>query len=474
MKRFLSLLAVAILAGVLTLGAYKAFLEPEPEKIVITQSESKTSAIPTAYTVANTKLNAAAEVGADFTVAAEKTVNAVVHVKQYGVTRAPRNLMEFFRNGGEKERRIQGAGSGVIITEDGYIVTNNHVIDGATDLEVTLNNNKSYKATVVGTSPQSDIALIKIDPQEKLSYIPFGNSNNAKIGEWVLAVGNPFNLTSTVTAGIISAKSRDLNEQDANFQSFIQTDAAINPGNSGGALVNTRGELIGINTAITSQTGSYVGYAFAVPSNNAKKIVEDILEFGDVQKAIIGINAAPFNKENKEKYKITESQGVIIGAVEQNSGASKAGLQAGDLIKEIDGLRIRKFSDLTGYVSSKSPNDVINIKIVRDNNELVKPVRLTKYVIQQYILRDVGVEVANVEKNYLENFNIDHGVVISKALSARMQRYNLKGLIISEIDGKKVKNVMEVKEIIDSKYPDEDLTISLIDRDGEKREFVFQ
>jgi len=420
MKRFLSLLAVAILAGVLTLGAYKAFLEPEPEKIVITQSEPKTSAIPTAYTVANTKLNAAAEVGADFTIAAEKTVNAVVHVKQYGVTRAPRNLMEFFRNGGEEERRIQGAGSGVIITEDGYIVTNNHVIDGAKDLEVTLNNNKSYKATVVGTSPQSDIALIKIDPEKKLSYIPFGNSNNAKIGEWVLAVGNPFNLTSTVTAGIISAKSRDLNELDRNFQSFIQTDAAINPGNSGGALVNTRGELIGINTAITSQTGSYVGYAFAVPSNNAKKIVEDILEFGDVQKAIIGINAAPFTEDYKEKYKITESQGVIIAGIEEDSGAAKAGLQAGDLIKEIDGLRIRKFSDLTGYVSSKSPNDVINVKIVRDNNELIKPVRLTKYVIQQYILQDVGVEVANPTKEYLKTFNTDHGVVISKALSARI------------------------------------------------------
>ena len=261
---------------------------------------------------------------------------------------------------------------------------------------------------------------------------------------------------------------------DRNFQSFIQTDAAINPGNSGGALVNTRGELIGINTAITSQTGSYVGYAFAVPSNNAKKIVEDILEFGDVQKAIIGINAAPFTEDYKEKYKITESQGVIIAGIEENSGAAKAGLQEGDLIKEIDGLRIRKFADLTGYVSSKSPNDVINVKIVRDNNELIKPVRLSKYVIQQYILQDVGVEVANPPKDYLKSFNTDHGVVISKALSARMQRYNLKGLIISEIDGKKVKNVMEVKEIIDSKYEDEDLTISLIDRDGEKREFVFQ
>ncbi|GAA4278558.1 trypsin-like peptidase domain-containing protein [Aquimarina mytili] len=471
MKRFLSLLTVAILAGILTLGAYKVFLEPEPT--VITESESKPNVFPTTYTVANSNtypVNA----GADFTVAAEKTVNAVVHVKQYGVSRTPRNLMEYLRNGGAEERRIQGAGSGVIITEDGYIVTNNHVIDGATDLEVTLNNNKSYKAEVIGTAPQSDIALIKIDADEKLSYIPFGDSNSAKIGEWVLAVGNPFNLTSTVTAGIISAKSRDLNERDNNTQSFIQTDAAINPGNSGGALVNVNGELIGINTAITSQTGSYVGYAFAVPSNNARKIVEDILEFGDVQRGIIGITGGTINSKAMEEYNIATSQGVFVASVAEKSGAKKAGIKEGDVIKEIDGLPIRKFADLTGYVNSKRPKDVINIKVLRKNEEIVFPVTLSKYEIQSYNIDDVGVEVVNPPKDYLKKFSLDHGVVISKALSSRMKRYNLEGLIISEIDGKKVKSVLEVKEIIENKYKDEDITISLIDRNGEKREFVFQ
>lgn len=471
MKRFLSLLVVAILAGVMTLGAYKIFLETEP--IVITKNETtpKTNVIPTAYNATNLST---APTNIDFTVAAEKTVNAVVHVKQYGITKTPRNLMEYFRNGGSTERRIQGAGSGVIITEDGYIVTNNHVIDGATDLEVTLNNNKSYKAEIIGTAPQSDIALIKINTDEKLSYIPFGNSNTAKIGEWVLAVGNPFNLTSTVTAGIISAKSRDLNEYDGNFQSFIQTDAAINPGNSGGALVNTRGELIGINTAITSQTGSYVGYAFAVPSNNARKIVEDILEFGDVQRGILGINGDNLTKQVMEKYDLNETQGVVITNVGEDSGAKKAGLKEGDVIKEIDGLKIKKFSDLTGYVNSKSPNDIITVKILRENRELSVPVTLTKYVIQRYNIEDVGVEVANPNPDYLKKFNLDHGVIISKALSPRMQRYNLEGLIISEIDNKKVKNVLQVKQIIESKYPEDDITISLIDRNGEKREFVFQ
>ncbi len=471
MKRFLSLLAVAILAGVLTLGTYKLFLEPE--NIVINEDRTKSSLIPANYMVSNTNTNLT-NAGIDFTVAAEKTVNAVVHVKQYGVTKSPRNLMEFFRNGGSEERRIQGAGSGVIITEDGYIVTNNHVIDGATDLEVTLNNNKSYKAKVVGTAPQSDIALIKIETDERLSYIPFGDSNAAKIGEWVLAVGNPFNLTSTVTAGIISAKSRDLNIYDDKAQSFIQTDAAINPGNSGGALVNTRGELIGINTAITSQTGSYVGYAFAVPSNNAKKIIDDIIEFGDVQRGILGIRGGTINPRAMEEYSISVSQGVFVASVAEDSGAKKAGLLKGDVIREIDGLQIRKFADLTGYVNSKRPKDVINVKVLRRNKELVLPVVLSKYEIQNYNITDVGVEVVNPPEGYLKKFNLDHGVVISKALSARMKRYNLEGLIISEIDGKKVKNVLDVKEIIESKYSEDDITISLIDRNGEKKEFVFQ
>ena len=471
MKRFLSLLVVAILAGIFTLGAYKMFLEPKT--VTIKENEIKPNVTPINYTLTSNS-NSLPAASIDFTLAAEKTVNAVVHVKQYGITRTPRNLMEFFRNGGTQERRIQGAGSGVIITEDGYIVTNNHVIEGATDLEITLNNNKSYKAKIVGTAPQSDIALIKIDADEKLSYIPFGDSNSAKIGEWVLAVGNPFNLTSTVTAGIISAKSRDLDEFDDKIQSFIQTDAAINPGNSGGALVNIRGELIGINTAITSQTGSYVGYAFAVPSNNAKKIIDDIIEFGGVQRGILGITGGTINPKAMEEYDIPVSQGVFVSSVAENSGAKKAGLLEGDVIKEIDGLPIRKFADLTGYVNSKRPKDVINVKVLRKKKELVLPVTLSKYEIQKYNIDDVGVEVMNPPKGYLKNFNLDHGVVISKALSSRMKRYNLEGLIISEIDGKKIKNVLEVKEILDNKYKDEDITISLVDRNGQKREFVFQ
>ena len=246
----------------------------------------------------------------------------------------------------------------MIITPDGYIVTNNHVIDGASEIEVTLNNNKTYKAEVIGSDPISDIALIKVDAEEDLEYIPFGDSDNMQIGEWVLAVGNPFNLKSTVTAGIISAKARDLNMRDNSPQSFIQTDAAINPGNSGGALVNINGELIGINTAISSPSGSYIGYAFAVPSNNARKIVEDIMEFGDVQQGILGIRGLSIT-QGIPGMELQESQGVFVSEVTPGSGAKNQVFVKQDIIRKIDNIEINKFADLTGYINSKRPGDEV-------------------------------------------------------------------------------------------------------------------
>ena len=286
-----------------------------------------------------------------------------------------------------------------------------------------------------------------------------------------MAVGNPFNLTSTVTAGIVSAKSRDLNEYDNTLQSFIQTDAAINPGNSGGALVNIRGELIGINTAITSQTGSYVGYAFAVPANNAKKIVDDLIEYGDVQKGLIGIAGRTVNPEIAETYGINASQGVVVARVEANSGAAKGGIQEGDLIKGIDNISIRKFSDLTGYVGSKRPNDQLSVKIIRKGKELTIPVTL--YKINTYKIPDIGVEVANATKDELKNFKADYGVVIRDVLTEKMKRYRIEGLIITEIDEQKVNSIEDVQRIIKSKDSNEDITISFIDWEGEKRHFVF-
>jgi serine protease Do len=262
MKKFGSLVFVSLLSGAITLGAYKLFLEP-----------NNTGKITLATPNYAKNVNLGAE-NTDFTAAAENTIHAVVHVKNVSVSKVPANIIDFmYGYRGERQQTQIGTGSGVIITEDGYIVTNNHVIQDATELEVTLNDNKSYKAKLVGTDSKMDIALLKVAADEKLPYVVFGDSDAVKVGEWVLAVGNPYNLNSTVTAGIVSAKARNLSNNS--IQSFIQTDAAVNPGNSGGALVNTRGELVGINTMISSPTGSYTGYSFAVPSNLTRKIIED-------------------------------------------------------------------------------------------------------------------------------------------------------------------------------------------------------
>ncbi len=368
MKRFGSLFLVAFLAGAMSLAAYKYFFESSPEVPVFEQE-----ALPFFQTGnTGTSLSAAAMAEADFTVAAENTVNAVVHVKNITISRGPGNIFEFFYGYGEQARPQVGTGSGVIISPDGYIVTNNHVIAGANQLMVTLNDNKTYDARVVGTDANTDIALIKVDPDAPLPYLAFGDSDNVKVGEWVLAVGNPFNLTSTVTAGIVSAKARNLGRN----QSFIQTDAAVNPGNSGGALVNTNGELVGINTAITSQTGSYIGYSFAVPSNIARKVVQDLLEYGDVIRGVLGVSTIPAGTEAAREYGVDQVDGVFVAYVEEESGAEAAGVQQGDVIKQIDGIRIRKFSDLTGYIASKSPGDVVEVRLERDGDAMVLPVEV--------------------------------------------------------------------------------------------------
>ena len=464
MKKLSSLLLVSILGGAITLGSYKLFIEDESlNPILETQEENQKEAA----TFISNKYSKSNAVETDFTEAADKTVHAVVHVKNVAIGRQPRTLREYM-SGMRGGRAIQGAGSGVIITPDGYIVTNNHVIDGASELEVTLNNNLTYKAEVIGTDPQSDIALIKVEAQD-LDYIPFADSDNVKIGDWALAVGNPFNLTSTVTAGIISAKGRDLNEGDSKMQSFIQTDAAINPGNSGGALVNTNGELIGINTAITSQTGSYIGYGFAVPSNNAKKIVEDILEYGDVQQAILGITGGTLNPEAAKQNDLAISQGVYINSVAE--GAEKAGLKRGDLITEIDGVNIRKFSDLTSYIRTKRPGNTVNINYFRNGEEREANVKLTKY--ETYNLDIAGVEITNADQDYLNNFKIDHGVRIVRPLSQRIEIPQDKYIIV-EIDNKEIKNIDDVKKIMNNKSENENTKITFRNQNGQQESYTFR
>ena len=313
----------------------------------------------------------------DLTFAASKSIDAVVHVKNTSIVEeSDRWSLQFFY--GDDSKKKVGTGSGVIISPDGYIITNYHVIENSTEVIVTTNDNKEYEAEIIGYDKVYDIAVLKINSDLNLDYVFFGDSDSTLVGEWVLAVGNPYNLNSTVTAGIISSKSRDLNEYDQKNQSFIQTDAAVNFGNSGGALVNTKGELIGINTLIQSMTGGYVGYSFAVPSNTVRKIFEDILEYGDVQKGLLGVRGVALNSPYSKQLNINETEGFYIDEIESGYGADLAGLVRGDIIKSIDGFKINRFSDLSGYLSSKRPGDKVKVKFVRDGKLETAEITLKK------------------------------------------------------------------------------------------------
>ncbi|MDH3697472.1 MAG: trypsin-like peptidase domain-containing protein [Flavobacteriaceae bacterium] len=463
MKNIASLFLVALFAGAITLGSYLLFFD-ESETSVITSSSEMPVITTSNNTVSMTK---AAIEEVDFTTAAEQTVNAVVHVKNLTTSRGSGSIFDFFYGSEGNSRPQLGSGSGVIISPDGYIVTNNHVIDKARELIVTLNNNGSYEAKVIGSDPTTDIALIKIEPEQPLPYIAFGDSDNTKIGEWVLAVGNPFNLTSTVTAGIVSAKARNLGRN----QSFLQTDAAVNPGNSGGALVNTNGDLIGINTAITSQTGSYVGYSFAVPSNLAKKVVEDIMQFGDVQKGILGITTLRLNTQQAIDKGVNEIDGVYVDSIEEESGADDAGLQSGDVIKKVDDIRVRRFADLTGYVSTKRPGDEVDVTINRKGKNMVIPVELKKR--QSAIVPGIGIEVRNLSDKDRRSFKVKNGVKIT-GVPERYRGYGLDGKVIIQIDDDAVRNIDDANRLFSGISRYEQFSITLIDDEGERERLIFQ
>jgi serine protease Do len=463
MKRFFSTLGISTVTAVLSLLIYDQYLEKSQSRIA--ENPMPISVVPT-----NFPTNNAAALETDFTAAAEKTVHAVVHVKNTTISRQPGNMMDLFFGGGTPRAMI-GTGSGVIISPDGYIISNNHVIERASNLEVTLNDNRIYSAEVVGTDPKTDIALLKIDAEDPLPYIPFADSDAVKIGQWVLAVGNPFNLTSTVTAGIISAKARDLNEFDNNPQSFIQTDAAVNRGNSGGALVNTSGELVGINTAITSETGSYVGYSFAVPSNTARKVIEDILEYGNVQRGFLGIKGSGLDAKRAQALGVEDTQGVYIASVEADSGAEQAGLQEGDVIKDIDGISIYKFSDLTGYLNAKRPDDIVSLTLNRKGKEMVKEVVLRK--IDSYTLAELGLTLKNTSKAQLQKRDVKYGVIVTKVDNSELLNLGLDGAIITHVNDVAIKNIDDLKNTVENKF-NRPLKLTFYDREGEKSSILFR
>ncbi len=464
MKRIASLLVVAIFGGAISLGAYVLFIENSKPVFANTGND-----IPIFQTSnAATPILGSGAGEADFTLAAEKTVNAVVHVKNMTLSSAPSSILDFFYGSGGRQVPQIGTGSGVIISSDGYIVTNNHVIAKASELKVTLNNNKTYDAELIGSDPNTDIALIKINTDRSLPYLAFGDSDNTKVGEWVLAVGNPFNLTSTVTAGIVSAKARALGSMD---QSFIQTDAAVNPGNSGGALVNTNGDLIGINTAITSQTGSYVGYSFAVPSNIAKKVVEDILEFGNVQKGLLGISAPSLRTPYAIENGLNEIEGVYVDGVEEGSGADDAQLRQGDIIKQVDEIRVRKFADLTGYLSAKRPGDVVDVTIERDGDVLEVPVTLKK--LQRVELPVMGLEVKNLSENDKKLYKTEKGVKVT-GVPETYREYDLEGKVILEVNGETIDDIQEARFLFGRITRNSKTLFTIINEDGERIRYIFQ
>lgn len=460
MKRFSTLFLVSLLSGATTLGAYKLLFDSNNSffgrgNSVVTlapNSFGKTVGLPSE--------------AVDFTEAADKTIHTVVHVKNVSRRTVSNPMMEFFYGyGGQQQQEQVGTGSGVIISEDGYIVTNNHVIKDASEIEITLNNKKSYTAKLIGTDSKMDIALLKINADEKLPYTAFANSDSVKIGEWVLAVGNPYNLTSTVTAGIVSAKARNLDTNG--IQSFIQTDAAVNPGNSGGALVNTRGELIGINTMISSMTGSYVGYSFAVPSNIARKIIEDIMEFGNVQRGILGVEGGELNSSASKELGITQTQGFYISKVSKNSGAEKAGLAKGDIIVKLDDQNIATYADLSGYINTKRPNDVVKVTYMQNGKTKVVPVTLSKN--EFFSTEFKGIELENIDAADKKKFHIDYGVKIKNISNENLMQYQneLQGSIILSIDNVKATNVETVSKLLNKKDEGQSVRIEMINKNGE-------
>jgi Do/DeqQ family serine protease len=436
-------------------GAY-LYQKFNPSKTVFVSSNERT---PVKLTNFNMSVP---ENAVDFTAAAEMSIHAVVHVKTQVRENVPlfNDPWGFWGNQVPSQERIQkGFGSGVIITDNGYIVTNNHVIEGADNVEVTLNDNRTLRAKVVGADPSTDIALLKVD-EKNLPYITYGNSDDVKIGQWVLAVGNPFNLTSTVTAGIVSAKSRNnILQGNSRVESFIQTDAAVNPGNSGGALVNTRGELIGINAAIASNTGSYAGYSFAIPVNLVKKVIADMIEFGTVQRAYLGVNLRDVDSDIAEDKKLKDISGAYIENVMNGSAAEDAGIKRGDVVIKVDDLQVKSVPQLQEQIAKHRPGDKVNITVVRDGEEKIYAAVLENREGTTGLVKAssstvsvMGAVFENLSDNEREKLNVDGGAKIKKLAPGKLRNAGIReGFVITLIDKKPVLSTDDVVDALKDK-----------------------
>ena len=472
--RIFGLFIVALVGALAAVAIYSKVVKPE-QKLVEVPVESK---------IRYVNLPGSEQGGAvDFTQAVEKSIDAVVHVKtkvyrEYAVN----PLYEFFF--GEQERSapqpIMGFGSGVIISKHGFIVTNNHVIDGSDEVLVVLNDKREFNAKVVGTDPTTDLALLKVE-QEGLSYLNFGDSQELRLGEWVLAIGNPYNLTSTVTAGIVSAKARNINilaSQEFSIESFIQTDAAVNPGNSGGALINTRGELVGINTAIASRTGAFTGYSFAIPVSIVQKIVKDLMEYGAVQRAILGVTIQDVSAELAAEYELEELKGVYVNGVRDGGAAKEAGIKPGDVILSIDGVPVNSSAALQEQVSKYRPGEKVRVELNRKGSVKLFEVVLrnldgsTEIVKREEILEVLGASFQPVSEKEKRALGIKSGVKVVSVKSGKFAQVGIReGFILTSINKRPVNSVKEVAEILQN--TEGGVIIEGFDRSGSKSYYAF-
>lgn len=451
MKRIAGIFMIALIGGGVALGLYKVFEKKQH------YFESRPQGIP----VKQVSFNAGAAFNQpDFEAAAQLSVHAVVHIKSEFQKKSLvyDDFFEFFNFGGRPQPReystpYSAMGSGVIVSQDGYIVTNNHVVQEATDIMVTLNDKREFNATIIGTDPSTDLALIKID-QDGLPFLTYGNSDEVKIGEWVLAVGNPFNLTSTVTAGIVSAKARNINilgSQGA-IESFIQTDAAVNSGNSGGALVNTRGELIGINAAIASGTGYYTGYSFAIPVNLVKKVVGDFMKFGKIQRAYLGVYYREIDDQFAKEKKFSDLRGIYVDDVVEGGPAQTAGMLSGDVIIRIDNMPVNGKAELMELIGQKNPGDKANVVVNRDGKEIELTLimqsedsRLASEKGDKVIIQ--GATFEPLTTNEKSRLNVDYGFKITSLANGKLKSAGISaGFIVLSVDRKPLRTTRDLKE----------------------------
>jgi Do/DeqQ family serine protease len=471
LKNVILIVAISIATSLLSIWGYGTWLRNQSTTL---QPEGK---IPVNYAGFFNNKDAASGIP-DFTAAATSATPTVVHIKTKikGGTVSSRNsnpfgdlfgeddpFYKFF--GGPRSMTLpdqQASGSGVIISQDGYIVTNNHVIDGASEINVTLSNRKSYKATVIGADPNTDLAVIKIN-DNNLPYMIYGNSDDVKLGQWVMAVGYPLTLDVTVTAGIISAKSRSIgiNRSDRAIESYLQTDAAVNPGNSGGALINTNGELIGINSAIASPTGSYAGYSYAIPVNIVKKAVNDLIKFGAVQRAYIGITYAPddLTEEQKKANGIKDGPGIFVTGVATDGAAKGAGLQKGDFITKINDVDINSGPQLQEQVARYKPGDKVNITYVRNGKENTVELTLKNKSGNYEVVKNVsafdnlGADLITIDKETAQKNDITGGVQVRKIGNGLLKNTRIQeGFIITSVDGQDINNLDDLKTTLNNSH----------------------